>query len=542
MFKRREKIKDSALEMEETMDNMAVDIPDIETVKKPKKKLPGWVIIPIVGVVVLAFFLLSKLGGGNEGGMAQLNTVEVKTGDVKEVYHTSGIVESERTKVFYSPVNAPINTCGAKVGEVVKTGEVLIAFDTTNLERDNRQAGLNTLSAVYTNQEAIEQSGQAAQSAAAAQAQSGNAIVNLQNQIYAKQEEINGLQSTAAAASADAAKNALAISGIQQQMQSNLDEQSQQKAVKENADRELAKITSGDPNYDALMTEAENATLAISQLEIAYRSLENQLGTIGAVDASGAGAALAAASQELAGLQANLAELQNSSGGSTVSGIGNAQRKNMQVSEELAELSQLSTEELLAKGREGIKAEFDGIISDVKALEGSDAMMGGELFTLVSNQDVGVSLEVSANDFDKLAIGSKAEIKVGQKVYHGTLTAIDKIALTNEKGNPVIGAKIHIDDVDDEIYIGVGAKVSMTVAEKKSVLCLPNEVVNTSTDGDFVYLIKDGIVKKQEVELGVASSTEVEVVSGLEEGQQVVSDVSGNVTEGMKAIGTASEE
>ena len=46
------------------------------------------------------------------------------------------------------------------------------------------------------------------------------------------------------------------------------------------------------------------------------------------------------------------------------------------------------TEELLNKGREGIKAEFDGIIANVQAVEGSSAVQGGELFTLVSSKDV----------------------------------------------------------------------------------------------------------------------------------------------------------
>ena len=86
----------------------------------------------------------------------------------------------------------------------------------------------------------------------------------------------------------------------------------------------------------------------------------------------------------------------------------------------------MTTEELLAKGREGLKAEFDGIISDVKALEGNEAAQGMELFTLVDNKNVNVILEVPANDFDNLAIGSKAVIKIGRSSYKGTVESVDK--------------------------------------------------------------------------------------------------------------------
>ena len=46
--------------------------------------------------------------------------------------------------------------------------------------------------------------------------------------------------------------------------------------------------------------------------------------------------------------------------------------------------------------------------------EGSTATQGLELFTLVSNQDVKVRLEVPANDYENLIKGSKAQITIGR--------------------------------------------------------------------------------------------------------------------------------
>ena len=215
--------------------------------------------------------------------------------------------------------------------------------------------------------------------------------------------------------------------------------------------------------------------------------------------------------------------------------MSDAQLKNMKVSENIAQLAELTTEELLKKGKEGIKAEFDGIIADVKALEGSDAVQGGELFTLVSNRDVGVELEVSAGDFEKLVPGGEAAVTIGRHNYQGTLESVNKIALENEKGNPVIGARVRIDNPDDDICIGVSAKINMTVAEKKDVLCLPNKVINTASDGEFVYIIQDGMVEKRKVEVGIMSTSMSEIVSGVKEGDQIVSDMSDSIKEGMKA-------
>ena len=69
---------------------------------------------------------------------------------IKEVYNSSGTIESENTKTYYSPVTAPIANLNAKVGQIVQAGDLLVTFDTTNLERDNQQAQLNLQSAYNT--------------------------------------------------------------------------------------------------------------------------------------------------------------------------------------------------------------------------------------------------------------------------------------------------------------------------------------------------------------------------------------------------------
>ena len=56
---------------------------------------------------------------------------------------------------------------------------------------------------------------------------------------------------------------------------------------------------------------------------------------------------------------------------------------------------------------------------------------------------------------------------------------MDKIALANEKGNAVIHADVTVNNPDEELCIGVGAKAVLTVAEKSDILYLPGEVVNT---------------------------------------------------------------
>ena len=510
-----------------------------------RKKLPAWSIVPILGAVVLVSFGLSKIFGENAKAVT-FHVVEVRRESVKESFNTSGTVVSGKSKTFYSPGNAPVKENRARVGEAVKKGDKLIVFDTANLDRENRTSQLNTLSAKYTNQDAKEQSGRAAESMEKAKKQEKAVISELKSQIKKKESEIKKLKKTAQEAAGKSEENMRKVSELQKKMADNLDSQSTCKTKRENAERQLENMGDSAPDVEQtkeqLVKEAEDATNEIGRLEREYRALEQELKKLGGdADSAAPGGssspaqALEQAKQELKSLKSSLTQAENSRQTGVDTRLSDAQLKNMKVSENIAQLAELTTEELLKKGKEGIKAEFDGIIADVKALEGSDAVQGGELFTLVSNRDVGVELEVSAGDFEKLVPGGEAAVTIGRHNYQGTLESVNKIALENEKGNPVIGARVRIDNPDDDICIGVSAKINMTVAEKKDVLCLPNKVINTASDGEFVYIIQDGMVEKRKVEVGIMSTSMSEIVSGVKEGDQIVSDMSDSIKEGMKA-------
>lgn len=64
---------------------------------------------------------------------------------------------------------------------------------------------------------------------------------------------------------------------------------------------------------------------------------------------------------------------------------------------------------------------------------------------------------------------------------------------------------------------------------------IPSSVINTSTDGEFVYVIEEGIVVKKIIEVGISDLDNIEVVSGLNQGELVVSDLVSVITDGMSA-------
>lgn len=250
------------------------------------------------------------------------------------------------------------------------------------------------------------------------------------------------------------------------------------------------------------------------------------------VDTSALESALESASDELAELQSDLASEKAIAEADSTS-LTKEEKEKLKVTDNLSELDAKSAKELVEEGKKGITAEFNGIVSKVDIKQGAAATQGMELFTIQNTDKASVDVTLSKYDYDTVKEGQSAEITLGDNTYQGTVTKMSHIAVQNEKGTPVISATVSINDPDDDIFLGVDAKVKIHAASAKNVVTLPVEVVNIGKDGSFCYVIEDGLVMKRDITTGISSEDYVEVIDGIKEGEEVISDL-GDYTEGME--------
>ena len=249
-------------------------------------------------------------------------------------------------------------------------------------------------------------------------------------------------------------------------------------------------------------------------------------------DTSALESALESASDELAELQSDLASEKAIAEADSTSLTKEAKEK-LKVTDNLSELDAKSAKELVEEGKKGITAEFNGIVSKADIKQGAAVTQGMELFTIQNTDKASVDVTLSKYDYDTVKEGQSAEITLGDNTYQGTVTKMSHIAVQNEKGTPVISATVSINDPDDDIFLGVDAKVKIHAASAKNVVTLPVEVVNIGKDGSFCYVIEDGLVTKRDITTGISSEDYVEVIDGIKEGEEVISDL-GDYTEGME--------
>lgn len=551
-----------------------------------KKKKILKIVIPAALVVVIigAVTVNNAANAGKQMAEAmQVEGITVETGDVAETVETNGTVISGEQKMIFSPVNASVETADFEVGSLVKAGTQLVTFNLKDLEEQNQKAELTVRSNELGYQDSVSQ----ANKAASRQADAKNKAAQLQAQVSAKEQEVQNLTNAiAGAANAQEASRKQEEKEMQEQVTSlqgqikNAGKETD--TAKKAYDKAVTKQQTAQVNFDAAAAAAGSNPQALEtareELNKANKSLadaknvyetkqqaadtlqqqlnalqgNSQIEMTESVGESDLQQKLQTAQSELAELKGNL-ESQKAVAEGDSGAMSSAAREQMQTNTNLAELESKSLEELIAEGKKGITAEFDGVISDKQIMEGAMVTQGMQLFTLQSIEDVNVEVTLSKNVYAKVKEGQKAEITLAGETYQGTVQSISRIATSGAAGtnqaavaSASIMATVHIDNPDENIFLGVDAKVAIQAAEAKDVIILPTEAVNIGKDGTFCWVNKDGVLTKRSITTGVTSDEYAQITQGVDEGEVVISDP-GNHEEGdaitvVDAVDSASDD
>ena len=466
----------------------------VKTVKpKNKKRTRRIVALIIVIILIVVLAVRCNMGGDTK---TYVDVTEVKTGNVSATLDTSGTVKSEETKVYASPVSATVADVAVEVGDTVAAGDYLITYNTDSLEENYTLAELEAKASKASESGSVTKSNQGTQDKADAEA----TITDLNTQIANKQGEL----STANAS----------LSGCQQQG-NTINAQLQQYT---------AAATAGT------LSEADMQTY--QQLQQMSTSIANEI-----IAQQGN---VTTKQTELSDLQSKLAEAQTKKSGAEASILSGQEQQSLDYNTQKTELSVSSAESDLSKAKTGIAAEFNGVVTDVSIVNGQVAQEGQTLLTVADSGNMKVEFKVSKYNLEELAVGQKATITFLNQTYEGSVTSISHVATMGDSTTSsssstaaMVTAVVHIDNPDASLVIGMDAKINIELGSRENVLVVPLSAVNTNKEGDFVYVVENGIVVKKTIVTGLTSDDSVEVVEGLNAGEQVISTVDATITEGL---------
>jgi cobalt-zinc-cadmium efflux system membrane fusion protein len=179
-----------------------------------------------------------------------------------------------------------------------------------------------------------------------------------------------------------------------------------------------------------------------------------------------------------------------------------------------------------SSGGKQVKAPFDGYIKDILVAEGQYVKSGESLAVITKNQKLIIKADVSQKYFAQLPSISSANFKLAYdptifslEDFNGRLLSYGKNAGINAGYLPVY---FEIDN-KGELLSGSFVEVFLKTEPVENTVVIPWSAVMEDYENYYVYVQVSGeSFEKRDVKLGINDGIQVQVLSGVSEGEWVV--------------------
>jgi HlyD family secretion protein len=218
-------------------------------------------------------------------------------------------------------------------------------------------------------------------------------------------------------------------------------------------------------------------------------------------------------------------------------------------------------------------APYDGVITNLPVREGETVVMGiqnapgSTLMTLADMSVITAEVKVDETDIVNVKLGQPAEVTIDampKKIFHGTVTEIGNNAVVRSTGVSTSQSNIAsqeakdfkvvvtLSDPPENLRPGLSTTAKITTATKKDTLSIPIQALTIRQRGDLeekgkgkdkdavqaaspavpaskakeeiqgVFVVRNKKAVFIPVETGITGTTDIEVTSGLKEGDEII--------------------
>jgi HlyD family secretion protein len=197
-------------------------------------------------------------------------------------------------------------------------------------------------------------------------------------------------------------------------------------------------------------------------------------------------------------------------------------------------------EEEMEKQMPNITSPMNGVVTAINVEEGAFSNPAVPSFVISDITNLKIEINVSEYDIAKVKMGQEVEIETealtGQ-VFKGLVEKIAPVAkrvTTGQITETMVPVTINVKEKEELLKPGFSVNTRIIAEEKKDVIVVPFDSIITEQEGTkIIYIVKEGILHRIEVETGIESDFEIEVTRGLTIQDQIVLNPSPMLKEGI---------
>jgi len=462
----------------------------------------SWRLALLAGMVVLVILVIWLLTRP-----AAVEVAEIRRGDLVASLAATGIVEAYQAEVSPEVVGR-VMAVMVEEGQRVETGDVL-----ARLESAQEEAGL------AQQQAALAASRAEAAQAAAALAQERSAsrarIARAEAGLGAARARLKDLEAGARPQEIESVRQSVVAAQTQARLARDdyrrIRDLYQEGAVSQ-ADRDQAR-TRMEGTEAALKQARENLAL----VEEGARSEQ-----------------LAAAKAEVGAAQAELEAAHASTGQVLV------WERNLEAAEAGVALAEAALAQARSSlGKTEILSPVTGWVARRYADAGDLGSPGSALFLITDDRGIWVTAEVDEEDVDLIHEGQKVQVTAQAlaRPIEGTVAEVGRAAFPRglqQTRARIVRCKVRLEGGAELLRPGMEVDVNGSRLLAAEALLIPLEALVESEGEHFAWVVRGGKARRRQIEVGRRSYQEAQVLSGLEEGDQVVVSGSRGLKEGAR--------
>lgn len=187
-----------------------------------------------------------------------------------------------------------------------------------------------------------------------------------------------------------------------------------------------------------------------------------------------------------------------------------------------------------------VPAPIDGVITKREANVGTNVDQATQLFTIVDLSTVWVVADLYEKDFSRVSVGTPATVTTAA---YPDLTLFGRVSYIDPQVSPetrTAKVRIEVPNPRQQLRLGMFAEALLGGQDGPSTPTIPRSAVQNVGDRAVVYLAQPkepGKFVEREVRLGATSGDRIEVLSGLQSSDIVVSEGSFSVRAEVERLG-----
>ncbi|MDD6217532.1 MAG: efflux RND transporter periplasmic adaptor subunit [Roseburia sp.] len=484
-------------------------------VKSKKTKVILIVVAVILVVVIAISFVVSRLKTAVE---SVANTVKVETvekRDLSDSISLTGTAAGASKTNITSKAQAEVTAVNVQVGDQVTAGDVLCTFDSAAI-----QENLSITEKTLTNESAVTKNTAKQNEKALSDAKSDQ-----QDQLNAANTKITQAQEDYDSANTKLANDRNTLAAKQADL-------SAAEAAMNQANSDAAAA----PDDATKAKAAENAATTYESLKTEVSALQSQVDT--------ESASLTDLSRAVDSAKSDYDSVKKSTDKAIASAQNVVDMQGYQDTDSATQKTQKDLQNQLDDCQ--IVAPCDGVVTAVNVSVGDTNTPGTTIITIEDTSSMKINATVNESDILKIQEGMTAVVKTnatGNEEIPGTVSRV--VRVKNQSTTPTTGstasaatstsggyaAEVTVGPSD--LLVGMSAKVKVIIEERKNVLAVPYDLIQTDENGKNYVMLADyqedgsAVAKRCNVEVGKEVNYYTEITGGdLKEGDALIYDTS----------------